>query len=244
MAEAKKTNGVTRRQFIIGGGAVIASGVIGATVSKGPTSFTDTGGQASLRKLAASIPPSKGYLVHDSSKCAFCMTCMMACSLAHEGKENISLSRIQIDANAFGRYPNDLVMNVCRQCTTPVCVENCPTGAAHIDTANGNVRVIDQKKCIGCQTCIQSCPQQPHRTIWNPETKKASKCDLCLNAPYWGEKGGPAGKQACVELCPMNAIKFVPGTPLQEGNEGYEVDLRSKNYEGLVTKTNTTTWWQ
>lgn len=248
MTESLDKKGVTRRQFLFGGGAVLAgvavNEVVKSFIANDTVNFTHHGGQSSLRSLVSTMPPSAGYLVHDSSKCAFCLTCAMVCSLAHEGKENISLSRIQIGANAFGRYPNDLVMNVCRQCTTPVCVERCPTGACHIDTNNGNVRVIDQSKCIGCQACIEACPQQPHRTIWNPETKKSTKCDLCLNTPYWGEKGGPNGKQACVELCPMNAIKFVSKVPSQQGDEGYEVNLRSQNYEGLVTKVNTTVWWK
>ncbi len=253
--------GISRRQFLVGTGATVVVGAVGATMlgcktpaptaTPAPTpapvkktlSFTDTGGQTALRQLASTIPPAAGYLVHDSTKCAFCMTCMMACSLSHEGKENLSLSRIQIDSNALGHYPSDLVMNVCRQCTTPVCVQNCPTEACHVDTANGNVRVIDEKKCIGCQTCINSCPQIPHRTIWNQAANKATKCDLCLNTPYWGEKGGPDGKQACVELCPMNAIKLVKQTPSQQGTAGYEVNLRSPNYEGLVTQLNTKVWW-
>jgi len=268
MSEKKSEKGMTRKQFLTGVGASlvvggVAGGVIGAgmrtaektvpvttppekptEVKKVPLSFTDPEGQAALRSLVISVPPSAGYILYDSTKCAFCMTCMMACSLAHEGKENISLSRIQIDADAFGHYPDDLTMNVCRQCLNPVCVLNCPTGACHIDTANGNVRVIDQSKCIGCQTCLNVCPQQPHRTVWDAETKKASKCDLCLNTPFWGEKGGPGGKQACVELCPMNALKFETQTPVQQDDKGYEVNLRSANYEGLVTQRNTTVWWE
>jgi protein NrfC len=255
----EKTNGkgMSRRTFIGTGAGLVVGGVAGGLIGskmvsgpeapslpKAPASFTDIGGQTALRTLVTSMPPSAAYLVHDSTKCAFCQTCMMACSLAHEGKENISLSRIQIDANALGRYPNDLVMNVCRQCVTPVCVEKCPVGACQIDTANGNVRVIDQAKCIGCQTCISACPHLPHRTIWDSVAKKATKCDLCLNTPFWGEKGGPGGKQACVELCPMNAIKLVPQTPPQSEKAGYEVNLRSANYEGLVSKSNTTVWWQ
>ena len=49
------------------------------------------------------------------------------------------------------------IMAVCRQCVTPVCVENCPVGAAYIDTANGNVRRIDEEKCIGCGLCVSVC---------------------------------------------------------------------------------------
>ena len=152
---------------------------------------------------------------------------MFACSLTHEGIANPSLSRIQIirDAPSFTKYPYDIVMSVCRQCVTPLCVEACPTGACHIDEANGNIRRIDQNKCIGCKRCIQACPQKPHRTIWNSVKKKSAKCDLCESAPYWNEKGGPDGKQACVETCPVKALKLVTKTPPQRDIDGYDVDL-------------------
>ena len=108
-------------------------------------------------------------------------------------------------------------------------------------TKNGNVRRIDSKKCIGCKTCIKMCPQQPHRTVWNQAAKKSSKCDLCLDTPYWNEKGGPGGKQACVESCPMKAIKFVAETPNQEETDGYDVNLRNDHWLklGLVDDSRT-----
>ena len=239
-AENEKGKGITRRQFVAGTGVAVvvggvAGGVLGSTVLSGgkttsaPASFTELGGQKHVKGLLATVPESKGYLLVDHKKCAGCLNCMMACSIAHEGQANLSLSRIQITQSIFERYPNDLQQHQCRQCVVPVCVINCPTGACHIDTANGNVRVIDQSKCIGCQTCIKTCPQQPHRTIWNPTTNKASKCDLCIDAPYLGEKGGPGGKQACIAVCPMQAIKFTDVTPDQTGNAGYDVNLRNEN---------------
>jgi protein NrfC len=94
-----------------------------------------------------------------------------------------------------------------------------------VDTANGNVRLIDETKCIGCRTCIAACPHKPHRTIWNPVKRKSTKCDLCVNAPYWSEKGGPTGKPACVEICPAKALKLVHEAPSQLDISGYDVDL-------------------
>jgi Fe-S-cluster-containing dehydrogenase component len=42
-------------------------------------------------------------------------------------------------------FPNDIMGFTCHQCDDPKCVENCPTEACHIDTKNGNVRVIVKK---------------------------------------------------------------------------------------------------
>ncbi len=55
---------------------------------------------------------------------------------------------------------------------------------------------------------------------------KAMKCGLCIDTPYWKQKGGPKGKQACVEACPMEALKFVTKTPEQVASIGYDVNLR------------------
>jgi protein NrfC len=167
---------------------------------------------------------------------------MLSCSLVHYGVQNLSRARIQIIQDSFGKFPNDIQMAPCRQCKTPVCVENCPVGAAFVDEENGNVRRIDSEKCIGCQNCLKMCPQQPHRPVWVviDGKGKSSKCDLCIDTPYWNEKGGPGGKQACVETCPMMAIKFVAFMPEQKETEGYDVNLRNDNWLNLGLVDNST----
>ncbi len=216
---------MNRRQFLVGGSAALAAGAIAVTAGINTASAEEAKG--------ATYPESKGYLVYDSKKCIGCTTCMLSCSMVHYGEQNLSLSRIQIIQNSFGKFPNDLQISPCRQCVTPPCVINCPVGAAYIDTENGNVRRINEEECIGCKTCIRMCPQQPHRTVWNHIIEKSSKCDLCIDTPYWNEKGGPNGKQACVESCPMQAIKFVTEAPDQEETDGYNINLRNENYFNL-----------
>lgn len=227
---------LSRRDFLVAGGTVVAVDALIAT--------TPAKGVAATAPAAAgtSYPASKGYLVYDSKKCAGCTTCMLSCSLVHYGVQNPSRSRIQIMQDSWGKFPNDIKMAPCRQCVAPVCVQNCPVGAAFVDTANGNVRKIDSNKCIGCKTCIKMCPQQPHRPVWVVinGTGKSSKCDLCIDSPYWDEKGGPGGKQACVEACPMMAIKFVSQTPDQEQTEGYDVNLRNDHWINLGLVDNST----
>ena len=213
---------MNRRQFLVGGSAALAAGAIAATT-----------GVKTASAEPITHPESRGYLVYDSKKCINCTTCMLSCSMVHYGEQNLSLARIQMIHDSFGRFPNDLQIAPCRQCITPPCVENCPVGAAFIDTKNGNVRRIDQDKCIGCGICLKMCPQRPHRTVWNHYIDKSSKCDLCIDTPYWKEKGGPNGKQACVESCPMQAIKLVNEAPDQEQTEGYNVNLRNEHWYNL-----------
>jgi protein NrfC len=216
-AAAKKK--FSRRDFLAKGGVAVAAPAIIAAA----TSPADAA-------QSVQIPRSQGYIVFDSRKCIGCTTCMMACSLTHYGEQNLSLARIQIIQDSFGKFPNDLTVNPCRHCVEPPCVRICPVGACHADTANGNVRVIDEQKCVGCRMCLQMCPQQPRRTIWNPRTNKAFKCDLCIDTPHWNEKGGPGGKQACIEVCPVRALRFVSQAPNQEETNGYQVHMRNDHW--------------
>ena len=130
--------------------------------------------------------------------------------------------------NIIKNWPHDIKITQCRQCVDPPCVQVCPTGALYVDIDNGNIRVIDETKCTGCKLCVDACPFRPQRIIWNPATEKATKCDLCINTRYWGEKGGPNGKQACVEICPQKVIKFTKEVPEQTGDAGYDVNLREQ----------------
>ena len=225
---AKK--GLSRRDFLSISGAAVAAQALVTT-----TGCATRSELAPAAPAAEPYPASKGYLVYDSKKCTGCTTCMLSCSLVHYGVQNPSRSCIQIMQDSFGKFPNDIKIAPCRQCKVPVCVQNCPVGAAFIDTENGNVRRIDSEKCIGCKTCLKMCPQQPHRTVWIEidGQGKSTKCDLCIDTPFWDEKGGPGGKQACVESCPMMAIKFVSNMPEQKETEGYDVNLRNDHWINL-----------
>jgi len=228
---------VTRRYFLRIAGSVAIG--VGAGGYAGVKEALPT-----ILKLAdgrSGIPVSGGYLLVDVKKCQGCVSCMLACSLVNEGVENLSLSRIQVIQNSFDKWPHDLTIAQCRQCVDPACVSACPEDALKADARFGNVRrVVDLEKCTGCGACIEECPYIPSRSFTVPDEKydgdlKARKCDLCASASYhWDPQGGgPQGKQACVEVCPVGAIQFTTKVPEQEGDSGYKVNLRDSTWSSL-----------
>ena len=217
-AERLMARAVTRRDFVTALGGAGLGAILAGT---GVAAFL-------VHDDVYAIQASEGYLLVDTKKCGACETCMLTCTLAHSGHTNTSLSRLQLTKNPLGRFPVDVQQNQCHQCPYPACVNACPTGAMHIDPETG-VRLVSEGKCIGCEHCIDACPFTPSRVHWNFEERHAQKCDLCLNTPYWNEQGGPDGKQACVEVCPMRAITFTKSMPKQSGT-GYDVNLRNEHW--------------
>lgn len=217
---------LSRREFLKYSGTVVLM-VEGACYLPGCIGDADASSTAS-----GNIPASDGYILVDMEKCQGCASCMLACSLVHEGVQSQSLSRIQIMQSSFEGFPNDLVISQCRQCVEPACVQVCPEDALTADPGFGNTRIVDRSKCVGCGECTAACPFTPSRSVLVPDEKydyedKANKCDLCANTPFhWDEGGGgPKGKQACVEICPLGAIAFAKETPKQS-DSGYNVDLK------------------
>jgi protein NrfC len=220
-------SGLTRRGFLkLSGTAVLGIGVSGMTTFL----WTKDG--------RAAIPVSGGYLVVDVEKCQGCVTCMMACALAHEGVASLSLARLQVLQDSFAKWPDDLTIEQCRQCVDAPCVEACPVNALVANPEYGNVRMVDQDLCIGCGLCFDACPYTPSRPIIAEEAEydndlKSRKCDLCADTPYWDQAGGPSGKQLCVEVCPVGAISFTTEIPEQSGDSGYKVNLKDQGWANL-----------
>ena len=232
----KDRKDVSRRDFLKYSGTIVLVMGSGCYFSGNPNSKNL---KAPLTSRSG-IPASDGYLLVDIEKCQGCVSCMLACSLVHEGVESQSLSRIQIIQNSFEAFPNDVTIAQCRQCVEPACVEACPADALKADAAFGNARIVDRNKCIGCGECVEACPYTPSRSILASDEDfdgedKARKCDLCANTPFhWDEAGGgPKGKQACVEICPVGAIRFTTEIPVQDGDEGYKVNLRGNSWRRL-----------
>jgi|DeeseametaMP2100_FD_k123_70193_1 protein NrfC len=244
--------GRTRREFLKGAGAVMAGGVVVGVVGSqlaceelpGVANWWTAGSAP-----AAMAPKAAAYLVYDQLKCDGCNTCVLACSAVHEGVQSLSLGRLQIAKNPHGQFPEDIKVQVCRQCVYAPCVEVCPSGALHADPDNGNIRTVDEGVCADyqrsispnvCRLCADNCPYTPSMAIWKPITGQsdiqgvAMLCDLCKSAPNWSETGGIDGKQACVEACPERMLKVIKTVPSQFEDEGYNLNFRTAEWDNLM----------
>lgn len=84
---------------------------------------------------------------------------------------------------------------VCQQCTTPLCMEACPTNAISRNEETGAM-VVDEDACVGCRVCSMACPIGG--VSIDPVNNIAIKCDLCNGDPE------------CVKYCDIEAISYVP----------------------------------
>ena len=130
----------------------------------------------------------------DMEKCTGCRTCEAACSLRNTGRVHPARSRIKvIGYEERGKYHNYIPM-VCQQCSTPLCMEACPTNAISRSPDTGAM-LVDEKACVGCRVCNMVCPVGG--VSIDPVTRVAFKCDLC------------GGDPECVKHCDAEALKYV-----------------------------------
>lgn len=145
--------------------------------------------------------------------CIACKTCMIACVVAHEGKQIF-----EIDADSYDFHPRLWVKQTdkqttivqCKNCANPRCLSACPIGAISM----GEDRIyLDEAKCVGCGRCEKACPFGAVRVAaLRPATEGgrirriAFKCDLCE-----AKNSGPS----CVAACPTDALELVGGSTLQ-----------------------------
>lgn len=132
-------------------------------------------------------------LIYNQEKCTGCRSCIVGCSLYHDGECGEVLSRVAIIRN---EVQGESFVVGCDACTDAPCVAVCPTGACAMDVNAGIVK-IDANKCIGCKECAMACPFGAINIHYR--TRKAFKCDLCE-----GRAEGPV----CADWCPSGAISY------------------------------------
>lgn len=131
----------------------------------------------------------ESVLLIDLNTCTRCDDCVRACADTHGGTPRFIREGF--------KFKNWLVPTSCYQCTDPVCMIGCPTGA--IARPIGTTEVsIDPLTCIGCGNCARRCPwgnivNVPYsHPVLKKDIQLATKCDLCLGRE----------RPACVQMCP------------------------------------------
>ena len=139
---------------------------------------------------------SLGFYV-DLASCIGCKTCQVAC----KDRRDIQVAgpRLRrVDTFDCGTYPEVAMFHLnlsCNHCESPACVANCPTGAMYKDD-DGTVQ-HDDEACIGCQTCVNSCPYEVPQI--DEEAGVSSKCTLCF------DRLDNDHRPWCVQACPAEA---------------------------------------
>jgi CRP-like cAMP-binding protein/Fe-S-cluster-containing hydrogenase component 2 len=139
----------------------------------------------------------QSVLLIDMTTCTGCDDCVRACADTHGGRPRF--------ARRGAVHDRWQVPTACYECSDPVCMIGCPTGAI-TRPLGGTAVTIDDETCIGCGNCESRCPwnnilmveyesQSLARTIM-----LATKCDSCA-----GRAEGPA----CVQMCPHGSASRI-----------------------------------
>lgn len=81
--------------------------------------------------------------------------------------------------------------------------QRLPTGAIQRDN---DVWWVDQRRCIGCKSCMVACPYGAMTVTVMNQQAQALKCDLCHHRAE-----GPA----CVAACPTQALRVMVPAELE-----------------------------
>ncbi len=128
--------------------------------------------------------------------CLGCHLCEYYCAFASTEQTDIAraLKDIKINPKIRIEEHKGITFAVsCRHCEEPLCVKGCISGAL---TRRDGVITIDKDRCIGCYTCILSCP---YGALSESDTGAVQKCELCTSR---------GGVPMCVKGCPNGAIVF------------------------------------
>lgn len=129
--------------------------------------------------------------------CLGCHLCEYYCAFANSQESDMvkALKSIRINPRIHIEELGGISFAVsCRHCDEPLCVKGCITGAM---TIQDGVISVDRSRCVGCYTCILSCP---YGAVMPSESGAIQKCELCMK--------NAGGQPACVTGCPNKAIVY------------------------------------
>ena len=143
-------------------------------------------------------------LVIDQERCIGCEACTVACSKENNGWLGwirVTTQNSPRKDTPAGTFPNVnmfFLPLLCNHCDQPPCANACPLEA--ISKSESGIVILDEELCDGCRTCLEACPYGA--IIFNSETDKAEKCNLCRHRIDYGVE------PFCVTCCEGQAIHF------------------------------------
>lgn len=160
----------------------------------------------------------------DGTRCTGCRTCEMACKDYNDLPANYAFRRVfdyeggDWKDNGDGTFePTSWAYHVsmaCNHCAMPACVANCPQGALEKD-ADTRLVSRDEEKCIGCGTCVKSCPYEV--PVVDTETMKSAKCDGCASRVAEGQDADLRGRLSASGPRVRGHRKAASGAPRHRG---------------------------
>lgn len=170
-----------------------------------------------------SAQTQRKFVSVDPSKCTGCGICEYACTLEKgEAVWNPIRSRIRV----VRMTPLINFALSCRACKDAKCVKACPEKA--ITQSETGLLIIDDKRCKGCDWCVQAC-EHGGITI-HTDTGKAIACDLCQGEPK------------CKEACPEEALDIVDSDEATEKRFTDALEKLPAQTEQLMTTVKNKDW--
>ena len=195
---------ICRRSFLKLVGAGGAAALLGSNVAQA----TEIAGAP--HKQAA-----MGVLV-DTTLCVGCRSCEAACNEANKlskpdrpfDDDSVLDQTRDTSPTAFtvvNRYDISKDVQItrkqqCMHCVEPACSSACIIKAMEKQT-NGAVTYRDDL-CLGCRYCMVACPFNVPKFEYSKAEPLIRKCTFCFERQKEGKE------PACVEACPVEALKF------------------------------------
>lgn len=168
-------------------------------------------GSSSKTKAGESNVEFNAILV-DTTMCAGCRSCEMACAEYHNFPEpdqddsifnterKTSIQQFTLVNRYEGEDYENYIKKQCMHCNQPACASACLTKAMY-KTKEGPV-IWREDKCMGCRFCMISCPFDFPKFEYNSSNPKILKCNMCFEKISKGEL------PTCVDACPAEAIIY------------------------------------